>query len=1339
QKSEMTVINVGADISAGWTFGGGNKYKAGLQTLNESAWEKSAEQSTFSSPGNRGSYFRFANDLGGTVGNDLSSDAPVAAALVKKLLPYTFSTSYTLDKSSLGALTGQTAAAARGQGSHIGQHTVEEMERGAMFQYCKRADIDNLRYRPTYIKKSGEEVVQEKALGEFCVTTETGTRYTYGLPLYAKSESNLQYGLKGPGTTLPPEQGLPSEQGKNFLVYTDKTAIKVGEEREAAYATSYLLTDITTPDYVDRQLDGASDDDFGSFTSFYYDKKYGNDRTGTSLTRGWYHWRLPYAGHVYEPNSLSDPDDDMAAMSEGDKEVAYLKAVRTKTHTAFLITSERQDGLDASNAARLNPAARGSRGLFKLDRIELYANSDVSGAPGEYRLSSSAVPIKTVLLNYDYSLCQNTLNSLPGANNINPGKGKLTLVSVTTLYNGIQTAKPYTFGYAYPDYTNTTKYPDRYQAAFKVGYTGLNQNPEYDRFSMDAWGSYQKDGDVRYAKLQTWPSQKPAAPDFDPAAWQLKVIHLPSGGEIHVQYEQDDYAYVQDKTAHALAELAPTPGDPENEFLIDPSSVGIAPADVAACCALINKLYVTKTNQVAERKIFFKFLYKLVGTTAPASVTACNSDYISGYVEVREAGVEDGKIRIKIGKAGNDPNSYMLPRQVCWDFTQTQRLGKLQSTTTDDCSPATLGFDIKEQNFSRLIRQFAAWAPRALSSSDRKQELCQKLNPALSYFKIPLPTSKKGGGLRVKRLLTYDKGLDDVPVLYGSEYEYKAYDELTKTWRSSGVATTEPGNMRVENALVSYIHRLSQTSGEKAISGPDRKQSEGPIGESILPAAMVGYSRVAVKNIHSGKTNPGYSITEYFTCKDAPMQWRMTRLNRQPWYRSITAGFVNIFDNNSWATQGFSFILNNMHGQLKREATYAGSYDDINLQLRSALVSEQKYQYFNQDEKSFNPDNGDRIRLQDEPEDEGVEQPERVLPGKEVDVTTAQRAIRDNLSNLNLEGDLQGTPTFFAFLVWLTSGSSISRFNSEFYTHTTSKVIRYPAIVKQISSFHDGVRDTVENLAFDRHTGSPVAVRTSDGRQGAYLKQDVMASWVYPQMQGKSANENEGMSLVKIITLPDGTVTSDYAKVVVEAGASYLQPRDAADCTLLANIRKGDVLVLNARYNAVFFADVPDVARKRIRLYPYPAGTAAPTGPVYRVKIVASGNTNELRAKAGSTTYHKTIRRDAVIQELPDFVSNDALATALQTALRALPQTPSGTMAPTTIELPGPFSNMNVSGFADRIPSSCQSGATQAEIKNLRLVASQDAAGTTVQIRLMSFEMRCPGTSGGASSYVVIN
>jgi len=638
------------------------------------------------------------------------------------------------------------------------------------------------------------------------------------------------------------------------------------------------------------------------------------------------------------------------------------------------------------------------------------------------------------------------------------------------------------------------------------------------------------------------------------------------------------------------------------------------------------------------------------------------------------------------------------------------------------------------------FRQFASWAQTVVLQG--KSQLCRKLNPRFSYFKIPLPISKKGGGLRVKRLLTYDKGLDGIAVLYGSEFEYKAYDRLTKTWRSSGVATTEPAAMRVENALVEFIPRLQQGAFDKAIAGPDRKQAEGPVGESILPGAMVGYGRVTVKNIHSGKSNPGYSITEYFTSKDAPMQWRMSPLNSRTQYRPIYGGLVNLVDNNVWSTQGFSFILNNMNGQLKREATYAGPYDDINTQAKSTLISEQQYQYYNPD------DDTDKVLVQAEPESDAqaLDVNNRVYPGKEVDVTMAQRAVRDNTLDASLETDLQFTPFLFYVQVWLTANLSVSKFNSEFYSHTTSKVIRYPAIVKQISSFHDGVRDTIENKAFDKYTGSPVAVRSSDMDRGAYWKQSVMAPWVYSQLQGKVANEGVELSAPQT---SNGSATA-LAQVVQEGIKLYLKPTSASNCPILSTIRKGDILAFGQESDpsyqtALYFAETPDIVNNRIQLYAYllPGGQAT-NSSVTKISVLFSGNTNELQTQAGSTTYHGSLRKDLNFKSVAKYDADpaagsakDPLAAALQSAINGLPPANAGAGAATTLTIPGSFSNINVSGFASRIPVSYQSCATRADIQNLNFTVYRDPNGSVVRIQLLSFEMRCPG-SAATGSYVLI-
>src|SRR5690606_11151413 len=85
--------------------------------------------------------------------------------------------------------------------------------------------------------------------------------------------------------------------------------------------------------------------------------------------------------------------------------------------------------------------------------------------------------------------------------------------------------------------------------------TAAAQNPDYSLFNLDRWGSYQYDGAAQHARFRKWVDQTPDRDDFDPAAWQLKTIRLPSGGEIQVQYEQHDYRFVQDRPAMAMVSI----------------------------------------------------------------------------------------------------------------------------------------------------------------------------------------------------------------------------------------------------------------------------------------------------------------------------------------------------------------------------------------------------------------------------------------------------------------------------------------------------------------------------------------------------------------------------------------------------------------------------------------------------------------------------------------------------------------------------------------------------------------------------------------------------------------
>lgn len=94
-----------------------------------------------------------------------------------------------------------------------------------------------------------------------------------------------------------------------------------------AYAYTWLMTGITGPDYVDRNDNGLIDDeDWGYWVDFSYGK-WADD----------YLWRTPGQG------SIKDKDNRSYAYNFGKKQIYYLDAIRTRTHTALFLKDTRHD------------------------------------------------------------------------------------------------------------------------------------------------------------------------------------------------------------------------------------------------------------------------------------------------------------------------------------------------------------------------------------------------------------------------------------------------------------------------------------------------------------------------------------------------------------------------------------------------------------------------------------------------------------------------------------------------------------------------------------------------------------------------------------------------------------------------------------------------------------------------------------------------------------------------------------------------------------------------------------------------------------------------------------
>jgi len=1315
--SSTEIFNVGGDIGAGWTFGPGIDVGKGTSALNVSKWTRDwtilgspslppdlpgfkSENSTEDEP----MFFRFNNDLGGEWG-DVHDDKAFQASISSANLP-------TL---SAEQSTYNVGGKRSGRSSYIGYNLNSEMMSGSVpsvSAYSRIKEINTMAGRS--LSDRGD------LIGEIAVFNESGSQYNYGLPVYSRSEKSMNHSVKG--------LSIPS----NYLAYPSSlsTDVQIGEEKTMPYASTYLLTEILTPDYVDHGVitalavdgeDGASPDDAGGYTRFNYKSIYNSTDTD------WYDWRAPYTGLLYNRGSMSDPLDDTGGYSEGEKEIYYLNTIETKTHVAIFYTSTRTDSYEAPANAYSSSATRGTKALERLDKIELWTIQDfqrnangnlVRTAQGSpvLTVSSTIKPVKTVYFQYDYSLSQSLQNSsgTSGAN------GKLTLKRVYTQYNGIDKSNgtdvrisPYEFSYAYPDYST---YPADYKSGglydVSGGYSALDpaadQNPSYDKFSSDAWGNYQEkvNGLDRFTNMRPWVDQrqKANANHFDPAAWHLKKISLPSGGQIHIQYEQDDYSYVQDQVAHGMVTLKNV-ATSEGTYVLDLSSlypVGTTPADITALTSQVYSM-IKQRYMVEQKKMYFKILYQLLRDDGNLpNLATCNADFITGYASLSSVNLTSGDIYVTFN------SSQRLPKAVCEDFVKSQRLGKVVPGA--NCSPANGGVS-DGSDAKSVVMQLLTMAQNIVVP-----EMCMRFDAAHSYLRVPIPV-KRGGGVRVKRVLTFSTALEGNNVLYGNEYVYKT--KVGNNVISSGVATNEPQTIREECVLTDFIARRNQSFASKIIAGRDKDQSEGPIGESVLPGPSVGYSKVVVKNIHNGKSNPGFTINEFFTAKDYPVKLAvpekaetMTAIKKlTPDRKNVTTPFYTQIINKTLATQGYAFVLNNMHGQARRTASYGGVYDE-NDETKSTIVNSTTYEYYSP---------GEKIPVMSSMFG-GVTMKN---PGREVDITFAQRSVTESQNDTNVEGDLQITiiPLLFIILVipYPTAIPAFSSIEGDLKTHQTSKVVRYPAIVKKVTTEQDGIKHVEENLAFDDYTGKPVAVRSIDDFKGAYLTQNIPASWEYSAMGGKWKNEN---------------------KTLVSSSGFYLWPDfslsvPADDCSI-AEFSVGDKILLGNGFVSLFHVVDVDYVTKRLKLESAQGNTQFSSTAFGQVTILRSGRTNQLQAQAGSITVHNETASN--LAPITVSQANRYETSATNNFIYDLGVRTANLTGASSFTLAGTYLDMDMSAFASH-PAlvGCGADLTKVKVRNLeyRYTVTDLPSPTPDQIllELMSFEVECVA---GSNTFITV-
>jgi hypothetical protein len=234
-----------------------------------------------------------------------------------------------------------------------------------------------------------------KKLNGFVVTDQQGKNFYFTEPLYSLQKAGYV------------------NENKNFPNDITESNINFNEDL-GAFATTWLLTAVTGPDYVkmnssliENTIENRIENslphtgDWGYWVRFRYE--YGDEITevagmpqlspaedaSQAIKKGTYSWRTPYWDRFsaddkkyHEQNPcLKDYTNVMKkakySSSFGRKEITYLKSIESASEIAFFRTSERLDGF----GIEYNVDADASENDYpKLGKYVL-ANSPFSGAP----------------------------------------------------------------------------------------------------------------------------------------------------------------------------------------------------------------------------------------------------------------------------------------------------------------------------------------------------------------------------------------------------------------------------------------------------------------------------------------------------------------------------------------------------------------------------------------------------------------------------------------------------------------------------------------------------------------------------------------------------------------------------------------------------------------------------------------------------------------------------------------------------------------------------------------------------------------------------------------------
>ncbi len=915
-------------------------------------------------------------------------------------------------------------------------------------------------------------------LSEMTVTQTNGSRYVYGIPLYNREQVDAMFNVGLDGTDNSSiTDGLALYSATDPTLFNGKGIDNFMERRTIKdYSHGFLLTSIISSDYVDRTDNGPSADDYGDYTKFNYSKVTGDGSE--------YRWRIPFASNKANFNQglLADKKDNKGSYLYGKKDLWYNQSIETKNYVAFFILNNpsTEGRKDAYPVAGEDGGISSYTTARYLKEIRLYAKKDFTHGG-----IANAKPIKVVHFEYDYSLC-------PGVPNNVAGGGKLTLKQIWFSYGNSQKGKlsPYNFEYGDLDHNGV-----------------IEANYPYNPAALDRWGSY-KPNSASVNNNLDFPYVKQDESDLInlnkyAAAWSLSQVITPAGSSIKVNYEADDYAYVQDKNAAQMFKIigcgASTAFSGNTNLygseyiyvdLTSAGSAGILASSTTPDQEFNNKFMrgLSKLYFRVKMDMDGKGAYEFVpGYADVVSSGACTSPtsgdlyYVNSiaylknaYIKIDTYGINDknsGTPFINgIVKAGMQMGRMYLPQIV---FPGSQ--------------PASTGVSAVQGLITTL--KDAKSLLKGINKALYNRGIAKTFDDSASVVRLYNPNGfKKGGGHRVSQITINDAWNSisgEADSEYGQIYDYKTTEG---TVMSSGVASYEPLQGGDENSMRHPI----EFAINKTFAPNDEYFQEEPMGESFFPDPLVGYSKVAVKNLpHANVTKHATGRTEYefMTARDFPVITDRTQLLKQRVKPNLIKSILKFGATDKlYLSQGYLIKTNDMHGKQKSQKIFAeGSNAPI-----SGVVYHYKSQSNQLDNKvSVLNNKTNTITTKN--------------LGKTTDFYTDSRNSENDTYTTGVSVNFQSaTCTNYVPLVFVWP--SFGHENREFNSIGTTKLVQQYGLVDYVEAFENGSTVKTENLLYDDVTGEVLLTKTYNDFNDPIYNLKYNAYWAYQDMGAAFAN-----------------------------------------------------------------------------------------------------------------------------------------------------------------------------------------------------------------------------------------